>query len=410
MDKSIRAVFEDECSKLDIGPALVARLQKYENSFVNKNEDHIKFFGGNLTGVQVVRFSPADRDRWFDEIMEVDEIPLGERLVALPTVNAEFHVSSDTMNLSCAWLLHAVYASKRLNDAQKQTAMISILLVLQYKFLTSRLYQHFRYPADPAVAAATYATLSNKFAIKQHGSWKAMLVARAEEIISDKSIHMSTIRSMNDDHEVVYMLNDVQGRIRDTLKNIFNVFLQVQQQGVRISSFSSVIEHDGVEILRDRTKSLAVYGRYINSIITDKNSFVREELMQIVEKLSHTMPPRLFRETLAWMSDNYRLAGATEIEDVLNTTIVHSFDYLSENRTVVRNTHDLPLLLSKLRGVYMSSRSTDPNLLVLREKVEHLVRQATGNKNNSVIASVRTGVLLYIVLRSFTMRHYTSGG
>jgi hypothetical protein len=213
---------------------------------------------------------------------------------------------------------------------------------------------------------------------------------------------------MDNDAKVVYMLNDTQGRIRDTLKNIYDVFIRVHNQGIRINSVSSVIEHDGVEILKDRSKSLHAYSRYINAIVTDKNSFLREELMDVIEKLMHTMPPRLFRETLVWMSENYRQPHAQEIEEVLSETLVHSFDYLSANRTLVKNSNDLPGLLSKLRGVYMSSRSTDPVLFSLRQKVEKMVKAATGNRNNSVIAAVRTGVLLYIVLRSYTMRHYAS--
>ncbi len=407
MHDSIKKVFDSECDTLDIDAKLIKRIQNFQVGFVNKNADHIAFFGGNLLGVQVVRFTDGDRDRWFDEILEVVEGPLDERLLALPLVNAEFHVSSDTMNLSCVWLAHAIFNSKALSDKQKHDAIIDVILVLQYKFLTSRLFRHFRYPADRAVAEATYAQLSYKYAIKIHGSWSALLNARAEDIMSENSIHYKTITHMDDDAQVIYMLNDTQGRIRDLLKNIYDVFLTVHKQGGKVLSVSSVIEHDGVEILKDRSKNLLAYGRYLNSIISDRNSFIREELVQIIEKLMHTMPPRLFMETLEFMSTNYRQAGATEIEEVLNETLVHSFDYLSENRNAVKNTADLPGLLGRLRGVYMSSRSTDPTLFSLREKVEKIVKQATGNKSESIVSSVRTGVLLYLVLRAFTMKHYS---
>lgn len=409
MDKSVKGVFNDECARLEIGVKLVKRLNAYQLGFVNKNEDHIKFFGGNLLGVQVVRFTEWDRDRWFNEILEVVPGPLEERLLDLPTINADFHVSSDTMNLSCVWLAHAVSTSLKLTEQQKHDALIDIFLILQYKYLTSRLFRLFRYPADPATAEATYAQLSYKYDLKVHGSWYAMFRARAESIIAKESIHYRTINVMDDDFKIVYMLNDTQGRIRDMLKNMYGVFMLVHNQKIRITTTSAVIEHDGVEILKDKSKNLLAYGRYLNAIVTDKNSFIREELVAIIEKLMHTMPPKLFRETLAWMSLNYRQNGAGLIEESLNETLIHSFDYLSHNRDLVRNNSDLAGLLAKLRGVYMSSRSTDPILFSLREKVEKIVKQATGNKNGSVIASVRTGVLLYTVLRAMTMKHYTSG-
>jgi hypothetical protein len=407
VDVSIKGVFESECAHLALDAQLAKRIHLYTVGFAHKNQDHIEFFGGNLTGVQVVRFTDADRDHWFTEIVQADEGALEARLLALPTVNENFNVSSDTMNLSCAWLLHALLHSKKLSDAQRHQAMLDVVLVMQYKFLTSRLYRHFKYPADRATAEATYAALTFKYAIKQYGSWAAVLNARAEEVISPTGLHRKAIELMDPDSTVIYLLNDTQGRIRDMLKNIYDVFLQVHRQGIKISSTSSLVEHDGVEILKDKSKNLLAYTRYINSIITDRNSFIREELLTVIEKQMKTMPPRLFRESLEWMSDNYRQSGASMIEELLNETLIHSFDYLAENRNLVRNSTDLASLLTRLRGVYMSSRSTDPALFSLREKAEKIVKLATNNKNSSVIAAVRTGILLYLIARAYSMRYYS---
>ncbi len=240
------------------------------------------------------------------------------------------------------------------------------------------------------------------------------MTARAEEIIAKvndrerESIHYQTITKMDNDDDVIYMLNDTQGRIRDALKNIYGVFLRVHKEGGRIVSTSMLVEHDGESILLDKSKNLLAYGRYINAIVSDKNSFIREELTSLIEKIMHTMSPRFFMETLVWMSYNYRQSGAQVIEEILNETLIHSFDYLGHHRSALRNSHDLPGLISTLCGVYKASRSTDPALLSLREKVESVVRKATGSKNGGIVSSVRTGILLYIVLRTFTMQHYTA--
>jgi hypothetical protein len=284
--------------------------------------------------------------------------------------------------------------------------MIDVMLILQYKFLTSRLYQHFRYPADRAVAEATYASLSDKYLIKQYDSWKALFRARAEAIIAKDSPHYQTIVKMNDDEGVIYLLNDVQGRIRDMLKNIYDVFLKVHNSGLRINTSSSVTDHDGEKILKDKTKNLTAYTRYLHEIVTDKHSFIRAELVTVIEKLVHTAPPKVFQETLDWISDNYRKSGGGLIEKLLNETLVHSFAYLDEHRQYVRGNPNLPDLLSRLKGVYMSSRSTDPVLMDLREMAEKIVTMATKNKNTSVVASVRTALLLYLVARTLTMSHY----
>jgi hypothetical protein len=404
---NIQDVFNEACRSLVIDTNFIKKLALFRLRWLQKNPDHIEFFGGNLTGVQVVRFTDQDRDQWFDEILHVDEHHLTEELLQLPTVNAEHKVSSNTMNLSCAWLLHAIYVSPKLDKTLKHQGMLDVALILNYKFLTSRLFRHFRYPADRETAEATYASLSNKYAIKQLGSWNAVLNQRSEDLISPDSLHINTIAKMDNDLLVIYLLNDTQGRIRDMLKNIYDVFLTVHHQGVRIHSTSSIVDYDGEAVLRDKSRNLLAYTRYLHAIVTDQASFIREELFGIIEKLMYTTPPRLFRETLAWLSDNYRQSGAKKIEELLNEVLIHAFDYLAEERNMAANHVDLPTLLARLRGVYTSSRSIDPALFSLREKAEWCVRKATGNKNESVIASVRTAVLLYIVARTMTMTYYT---
>jgi hypothetical protein len=408
MDRSILEVFEDECKDLQITQKLAKRINLYLLNFMMKNEEHIAFFGGNLLGVQTVRFTDEDRFRWFDEVIEADEDPLEYRLHALPKVNPDWNVSSDVFNLSCIWLLHAVFKS-HFSEKEKHQTMVDILMILQCKYLTSLLFHYFQYPADKAVAEATYAELTYKFDLKEAGSWKALLEMKSENILSKDGIHRRTIETLKDDGLVVYMLNDTQGRIRASIKSLYAVFKMVQTQGVRITTTSSVgVEHDGIEVLKDKSHGLMTYTRYINAIISDRNSFIRDELCKVIEKMIHTMPPKLFRATLEWMSDNYRQHNLDVIEEVVNEAMVHSFDYFAAERSLLRNSTDIPSLLSRLKGTYTASRGTDPALTSLREKAESVVSMATHNKNKTVIASVRTGVLLYIVSRTICMRHYSN--
>ena len=404
----VKDVFNDACKELEIDTNLLKRIRVFQIGFVNRDRDSIEFFGGNLTGVHTVRFLQQDKDKWFDEVIEVDDGQLGERLTALPDINRNWFISSDTMNLSCVWLTHVIYNSKKLTEKEKNEGMINILLILQYKYLTSILYNSFRYPADKAIAEATYAQLSYKFALKQYGSWNALLIARAEEIISEKSIHIDTIRNMHYDERIVYMLNDVQGRIKDITKNIIRVHYSVKESGQRIHTSSSVMtDHEGEEILKDRTHHMNEYTRYINSIIHDKNSFIKQELTDIIESLIHTMPSKLFLMTLEWMSNNYRQSGANEIEEIINNMIIYTFSFINENKDLIKKESDLAILLSKLKGSIMSSRNVDNDLSKVKEQCEDIVKKATSNTNPSVIASVRTGVLLYCILRCLVKNHYS---
>ena len=411
MDKenNVKRVFDENCDHIKFDAKLAKKFADYVISFVNKNEESMTFFGSGLMGVQIVRFTNQDKDKWFNDILEIDDIILEEKILELPKINQDFHVSSDLFNLSAVWCLHSFMNSPLLNDKQKEQALLDISLALNFKYLTSLLYQYFKYPADPEIAAATYAQLSYKFAIKQYGNWYATLVARCNDFLDHDSIHYNTLKKFNDDGKIVYMLNDTQGRIRDMVKNLYGELIKVKTQGLRIKSTSTLsLDQEGEQIVKDKTKNLLGYTRYMHSIIADKDSFIKNELLDVITNIMHTMPPKLLIQTLEYMSTNYRHMGSEDIEELVTLTLTHSFSYLSNNANLLKETNDIAALVSRLRGVYMSSRSNEVDLIQMRKKAEKIIKVATKNKNDNTIASVRTAVLLYVVLRAFSKNYYSA--
>lgn len=408
MADSIKSVFEEECGDVRIDNRLIDRVHRYAQNFINKNEDHVAFFGGNLLGVYPVRYVQADRDLWFDDVLEIDDISLKNRLHSIPTLDPSYKRASDTVNLSCTWLLHAIFHANNLSVEKREQGLLDVLVIMQAKFLTSLMAHYFRYPADKAVALATYAALSKKYALKVHGSWLALLTARSKDILARSSVHYQTLVNYDDDKAIVYLIEDTQGRIREVVKKMTAVFYQIRDSDGRITTTSSMtLSVDGELVVRDKTRNYTAYKRYLHEVVSNKSSFIRNELVDIIANAMHTMPERFLMETLAYMADNYRVRGETDIETLLNETLLHAFDFLSNNRSAMVNSNDLAGLVSKLRAIYMSSRSTDPVLLKMRDVSERIVGHAIKSRNPSVIAAVRTGVMLYLVLRAFTMKHYS---
>ena len=407
MAESIKSVFDAECKDLVIDQGFVERLMSYTHGFVTANEEHINFFGGNLIGVQTVRFKPSDRDQWFDDVLECDDLSLNQRIRSLPTINTSFHVSSDIMNLSCLWLVHAIERS-RLDAKTKHAAQIEVMLALHYKLLTSLMSEYFKYPADRSVALATYAALSKKFALRVAGSWSALLLQRAEDILSPNSIHRrrGCITEFDDDGLIVKMINDIQGRIREVVKKITKVFYRIRDKDARINTSSSVLVLDGTSVLKDRTNALVNYKRYIHATVPDSKSFIRDEIVSVVANAMYTMPERLLIQSLQYMSDNYYVKSEQYIVELLDETLLHAFEFINENKDTIDYTTDLSALVTKIRAVYMSSRSTDPVLMNMRELGERIVTKSTHTRNTTVIAAIRTGLLLYIVIRTLAMKHY----
>ena len=406
---TIKKFFDTTFPNLVASKELADRLLEFQVKFITKNQEHMEFFGGNLTGVQVVRFTPSDMDRFFIDTLEIDEDEVREGLYELPVINRDHKVASDAFNNTCVYVIHLFLSDTRLQDKYRQQGAKACALILLYRYLTSQLFNGFKYAADPQIAVATYASLNKKFILKQLGSWNAVLDARVQDLIAPNGLHYKELVQYMDDKKILYAITDSQGRIRDIFKNIYNKFMEIHAKGERIKSSSSTFNFEGEEFLKDNTRGLQVYSQYINSIIEDKNSFVKTEIIDLLtgeNGIVHTAPPKLLLETLEWMSVNAKFTNQKEIKEFTDLTLVHSFGYLADNRTVVARSTDIVGLIIRLRGVYMSSRSTEVDLMKLRKLGEKIIKRATSTKNSSTIASVRTALMLYVVIRAFTMQHY----
>lgn len=396
--------YKDVRPPYTIDKKLLHQIHEYQLGFAHKNEEHIKFFGGNLLGVHSVRFTTSDKNIWIDDIVRLEEYDIRQQVVAPETAFREEWVRvTDVMNLSCLYLCHRIYNST-LPEKDKTQGMLDVLLVLHYKFISSLMAHYFnKAPANEATALAVYAALSKKYAIKQHGSWHAMLVARCMDIIDERSIHFQTIAKFDDDAAIIYMITDTQGRARSIVKKQYKVFVEVRAQNAKITSVGGHVQLESGLTVKDVSRLYQPYRRYLNEIIVDRKAFIKIDLLEVIGSAMHTMPEKLLLDALEYMVAHHR---DKLVEDVLTETMLHAFDYLSRESSARLAMRDIGLLISKLRALYMASRSSDPALMRMRDLGEKLVDEAIISKSSSTIASVRTGVFLYIVLRVFSRRHY----
>lgn len=404
---NVKSVFEKHLPNLVFDRQLLKKVQTYEQRFVNKNEAHISFFGGNLMGVDPVRFRDEDRNNWFNEVLDADEDAIEDDLHALPAILPHRHVSSDVMNLSCLWMAHRFLTSEKLNPAERHDGAMAVILVLQYKFITSILAEWFTWNADPVIAQATYAALNKRFGLKVAGSWGALLRARAQEVIGEGKLHYKRFLDFTDDEDVVYMANDTQGRIKDILKNIRDMFTIVSKSPeLLIRNGSSTIELDGELKIRDKTRLITGYMNYLLTVIHDKNGFIVAELVDIIAKTVSTIPRRTLVDTLTYMSNNASVKADKRVARICQLTLQHAFDYLAKNPGTMASQRDIPGLLRKMKALYQASRTTNDMILELRELTEGVVKVATGSKNANLVAAVRNAVLLYLLLRAWTKDHF----
>jgi len=410
---TVKSVFDAATSHMTIDRNLVRRLQTYRQSFANKNDDHVAFFGGHLMGVQDVRFTKTDRIEWFTSVMDIDDVEVQDELLQLKTLVPDpkkvRYVSTDVMNLSCLWLVHAIYTST-LSETEKHQAMVDALLVLQYKFITSILSYWFPNRADEAVAVATYARLPKKYKLKELGSWGALLVYRAEAAIAKDSPHYrnKAFQEFTDDFEIIYMVNDIQGRIKGYLKNIRDEFEIVRRDPtamIRTNSNTS-INMDGEVIVKNKKNVYTTYRRYLDEVMSDRNSFIIPELTEIVAGIMPKLPYQNLVTVLEYVAKHSsKLRGDPNVVKLADLTLEHLFDFVASNRATI-NVKDIATLLNKLCNLYKASRANNDLLMKMRDVGGEVVRKAFKTKNDSLVSSIRTAVVLYMVIRTVTMGHY----
>jgi hypothetical protein len=407
--KTIRSVFDEQFPNLIADKKLAEELHRFRIAFANKNNDHLEFFGGNLTGVHVIRFSDKDFSTFFNEILNINMTSLAAELKKVEAIDANWKIASDVFNLTCIYLIHVFLVSKQLTPAQREEAAINIGIIFNYRCISALMNYYFKYPIDKKLAEAVYSTLSKHFLLKRLGTWQDVMVYRAESIISKTGIHRKALENFDNDASLINVMNDSQGRIRDTMKNYYKYFIKVHSSGDRYSTSTSVgMSTDGTLIIKDRINGLSIYSDYIYSVLTDKQSFIRQELLDIVVDIIYTVQLKQFIITLEWLSDNYYVhENASFVDSIIKKIMVHSYHYLIDNRYILNNKKDIAGLLTRLRGIYTSSRSSDSDLLELRVLGDKLVKLAIGDITAQATSSIRTSVFLYISLRAYTKSYYT---
>lgn len=392
---TIKQIFDEQFSHVKFDRKLAKELYNYQLSFL-KTKDHLEFIGGNLLGVQQVRFKDRDVLKLFD-ILDVDFSELSHALKKATNVNQNYKISSDVFNLSIFYMLHRFEVSD-LDDGSKHRAKYDCAMLFNYRTIAALISNGFRYKTDPAVMQIAYSNLSNKFLIKRLGSWGKVFDYRSNDLIGKDSIHLDTINKFDDDFSIIYAINDAQGRIRDIFKSYYSEFMKVHQSGLKIqSTASSSIDKNGDERIMEKVGNIESVVNDIMNTLNEEHAFIKDDLVSVISSSNVNTSTRSIRMVLLYLVDNYHDHSHAAIEDFVKGIIIYTFALLKEHASGI-NRRDYSKLLELLKNLYLSSRTEEPELLRLRDLGETIVRDALEHGSKSLIYSTRTSIILYISL------------
>lgn len=401
---SLKQIFDYHFQHVEFDVGFCKQVEHFVKSFLSKNDAHVSFFGGNLIGVHPVRWNYSDTDYWWDEVFDVEDNLLQKDLNTLPEIKTNRVVSSDVLNHAFIYALHRVHQSPSIPPEIKEKTKVRIMLSLNFKFICSLMAHYFKYNADESIAIKTYNKLTKQFDLKTTGSWGKMLLARSEAFVELNGRYYQAYTQYNDDIEIIKMINDAQGRIRETVKKITREYYDILESESRILSTSSTVEIDGVKLLKDIERARPKYIRYIKSTITEKDSYFKDELQYLIFKAIPSLQSGVYEQIQKTFIDNYTQQKNSQLfNQMIDDILTFSFDLLEENDIKL---NDLPGILYRLKHVFMSGRIKDETLEQAKLSFAKLVVLTDRRLKGQPLVPERCGFFLYLVIRTLTMNYY----
>lgn len=406
MATPLKQIFDDAHRHLKFDANLGRKVQKYVGDLMNRNEEHVMFFGSNLTGVYDLRFKTTDRNEWLIDILDVDEFEIRKRVLSESIFDPGWVRANDVFNLSCLYTMHR-FLNSGLPESQITKNIDAVAMALNIKLLGSIMAAYFPYKVDERIAQATYARLSRKFYIKKYGSWREVLEKRSHDVADTSSKWRQILTDFTDDEQIAQCISDIQGRLRSMIKYVWEVLSQVRVDDAKINSSKTMMDVEGEKVIQALKRDADKYLRYGQEIALDRNTFIKPEVVLVVDAEMRTLSQKLLIDVLEHFV-TVAVNGRKESTDFITDCIQHAINTIQEDRTAAKKMSDIAWLVNKEKLLFMASKTNDPLVFNCRRYAEKIVRASAKTKNNTMIASLRTGLILYIITRTFTMNHYTN--
>ena len=394
-------------SKVKFNKSLLNKLVRQRTKYIYKNVDHTEFFSGNLTGVHIVRFTNKDFDSIFKELLRIDPLKVDKIIRSSDNFNHEYKVEGDAFNHTVTYMAHRFLTSPDLKEKDRLEGALESIMFFLLRSIAALISSRFIYPADKAVAKRTYELLSNKYLIKQLGSWYGVLQYRADQAVSKDGLHQKTLINFNEDDRVKYILTDLATRMSDLVKNIYSVHMVASDEGVRVKETNMIgLDHDGELMFKESTGGEGVYLQNVQKSITD-DQLLRPRLVPIIMDIIPTTTETNLKELIGYIGQSYYSDQNQLLKEFVEGSINYCVEYTKNHRLLSKYRKDLGKHLLKLKGALSSSRSSDPKLLELRDTGSDVIGLLPSHYTDQQVAATRTAAILYLYLLAYSGVHFT---
>lgn len=408
---TVKEAMDDLFRNVKFDASLYKKIMHKNIAFITKNDDHKNFFGGQLIGCYPVMYTLTDQNGFFSDLYNLEYTSAAGAMKEITTLNQSYKVSADPINITIMYTVYRFFNNKALSQTDKHKFALSILDYFSYRTISVIISNYFIYPINENEAVSLLERLSNRYIIKQKKNWIEYCQYRSQEFIDRTSKFVPVLTKLNDDNMLAAAINDLFIRTKDTLKNIYKEFIDMNNSGTAMSSRkTSVVDIDGKDILADKVNSPDSYYKYVVTTLSDKNSFIKEECVEIAVSIIKTVDYSSFKKFLLELmefihekKDNYKMV-TDHMHSVINTALA----YLVDNDYLIRENHNLLYIIEKISSNVLHARGQDLEINLVKDEGALICAKVMKiDKGNKKIFNIRNSFYVYIVLRSLSKKYYS---
>lgn len=408
--QNLKEIFDEYCH-VSIDKKFLERITKWRNKFYSKNSEHVGFFSSASFGLYIPKWTSEEDDEWLTEIIGIDEEEVADYVYELPSINKDFQVSSNILSISFIYLMHKATVNKSLSSVDNDKVRKTLMEVLVARYMTSIMYKYFyRGKTSPEVSTEVFERLSKRFDLKVAGNWKNWIEMKAEGFVlgddqrQDAKYAKQEVFQRFEDELVVRKLNSIKSQLNKAAIEINSVFRQVLEDQDKIASKSALsMSVDGLylaDLVRDQTK----YLHYQDAIFIDKNTFIKEDLLAVIEQSMPTISSNIFRGALEWILDNQMESKyKRKIMEVRHDILIYAIQLIKDENL---HTNDLVQVGYRLRQNILSGKNNDRTVLKVRKMIDEFIVKFRPQSKGKLVSLERSAIMIYIVLRTLAMNYY----
>lgn len=401
--KDIKDLFDIymENNQIIIDEKLYKSIKKYRLSWATKNNHVVEFLNSGLLGNIPARFTAADEDDFYRDVVGIDIKGLRKGLESLDGIDPDWNIATKPLNQLLVYLMFRFINKKDIATTIKQDAILELYLIYAYMTIGGRLYHFFTRTVDEQTALTVSEKLSDKFIIKRVGTWQKYFEYKAKSVLPGGR-HTNRLKHYNTKN-AVDIVNDLYNDINRTVINIFRVLKDVLENKETISSSSIVTISETGSRIDDMTSRPDIYVNAVLNTVYKQGDFISGDIIHLVRNIAGGQNNDDLEKTLFYMSENY-MNHKTDIDFIIEKTITLALEYIARRNNTRSYTDNLGKILIDIRNYFSANIIKDNDILVVKKSIGNFYMTATRKRSKTYLANIRISVMLYIFIMAIKIK------